>query len=159
MVERASAAGWPAPELAFDLEGTLISNAVSVFIRPGLSELLAWASTRFTRVTLYTAVSTSRSRAVVAELAALGEVPRWFAEVEIVTQEGPCKDLHLLNSELGHVLLVDDQEAASCPAQRDRWVSVDCWDSPYPRDDTALRNVRRDLETRLARLELTAWRS
>jgi ribA/ribD-fused uncharacterized protein len=156
MVERASAAGLPPPAIALDLEGTLISNAVSSFARPGLLPFLDWISTRFEQVVLYTAVSTRRAAEVVEALVSLGDAPEWFADLRIVTQLGPSKDLRVIDPGLGHLLLADDQETSVSRHQRDRWVPIPCWNAPYDNEDQALEDLRADLEERVAQLELAA---
>jgi hypothetical protein len=47
--------------LALDLEGTLISNAVSIFPRPGLYNFLEFCHDTFDKIVLFTSVSEERS--------------------------------------------------------------------------------------------------
>ena len=60
--------------LALDLEGTLISNAMSQIPRPGLNDFLVRSRALFDRVVIYTAVAESRFRGIAAQLAAEGFV-------------------------------------------------------------------------------------
>ena len=45
--------------IALDLEGTLISNAVSQFPRPGLYSFLEYCQENFSRIVIFTAVKDS----------------------------------------------------------------------------------------------------
>lgn len=133
--------------LALDLEGTLISSAVSQFPRPGLRDFLAWALGAFERVVVFTSVRTELARKVMATLVEYGDAPAAFADVEIVVWEGTRKDLGFVRGAApSEVLLVDDQERAIDPAQRDRWIAVAEWDDPAVTDDRELERVRAVLE-------------
>jgi hypothetical protein len=133
--------------LALDLEGTLVSNAVSVFARPGLRAFLGWAGQAFDAVVLFTSVSSARARAVAAVLAGAGSAPEWFADVAVVAW--PHKDLSFVGDPRV-VLLVDDQAAYVTSDQCDRWVPVRPWAAPYPDDDRELARLRAELERRPA---------
>lgn len=50
--------------LALDLEGTLISNALSIFPRPGLRDFLEDCRASAPAIVLFTAVSASRVRTI-----------------------------------------------------------------------------------------------
>ena len=129
--------------LALDLEGTLISNAVSQLPRPGLHGFLTFALSRFD-VYLFTAVSAGRTRRIVERLVAEGDVPAGFGAVPVVPWSGPHKDLRFLQAldgsvELASSRLVDDLEAYVLPAQRHLWLPIEGWHAPYPAEDRALR--------------------
>lgn len=127
--------------LAVDLEGTLVSTAVSAFARPGLAQFLTWANSTFPTVVLFTSVPAPRARAVVAALVELGEAPGWFRDIEIVEAAGSVKDLLRLVPSLYEALLVDDQQTSSAPGQEHRLVLVPSWVHPYPGDDQALHGL------------------
>ncbi len=78
----------PPRVLALDLEGTLISSAVSQFPRPGLRDFLAWALGNFERVVVFTSVRAEVAREVMATLVEYGDAPAAFADVEIVAWQG-----------------------------------------------------------------------
>lgn len=121
--------------VALDLEGTLISNAVSVFPRPGLAPFLEGVRRLADRVVVYTAVSPDAARRIVELLAEEGVAPRWWAEVEIVTS-GSVKDLsRIADIGAGTVLLVDDRGDVLPPAQRSHLVHVAEYAPPYGPDD------------------------
>lgn len=152
MVERARLRELPPPRLALDLEGTLVSNAVSLFARPGLHDFLDWTATRFEQRYLYTAVTKHRAEHSLEVLARHGDVPRSFSAVPVVELFGTWKDLRVIDPELGHLLLLDDQAVIE-PTQLDRWVSIPSWDAPHAGDDGGLAGARQDLELAVARLE------
>lgn len=128
--------------LALDLEGTLISNAVSQFPRPGLHRFLTFCRSHFT-VVVYTAVSEPRARAVLRQLESEGSVPTGFSAVPYVPWSGPHKDLRfalplVAGSVLDEARLVDDLEAYVHPGQTHLWVPIPSWSSPYPPSDQEL---------------------
>ncbi len=139
--------------IALDLEGTLISNAASCFPRPGLPGFLEFCRASFKRVVLYTAVSDRRVREVLRLMAAEGDIPEWFAGVEIVDWERGTpmlKDLRFIRrASLEHTLLVDDLREYVHPNQHDRWIPIQTWETPYPNTDRELERVERVLRERL----------
>ena len=110
--------------LALDLEGTLISNAVSQFPRPGLRDFLDFCLGAFERVVIYTAVDEGRTRRILALLAAEGHGPPELAELEIVRWSGKQKDLSFVSEDWRQVLLVDDREDYVVPSQRSQWIPI-----------------------------------
>jgi NLI interacting factor-like phosphatase len=61
--------------IALDLEGTLISNAVSQFPRPGLFTFLEYCHRNFNRLVVFTAVNEVRFRSIARTLAENRDVP------------------------------------------------------------------------------------
>jgi len=118
--------------LALDLEGTLVSTAVSGFARPGLARFLTWAQSR-SRECSSRGVPGARARAVAVALVELGEAPGWYRDIEIVEAAGSVKDLLRLVPSLDEALLVEDRQASSAPGQAHRLVRVPGWEYPYPR--------------------------
>jgi len=128
--------------LALDLEGTLVSNAVSQIPRPGLMSFLQEASVLASRVVLFTAVSEARVRTMVEELVRRGEAPEWLGRVPVVRWEGPHKRLHFVpGHETEAVLLVDDMRQYVHPDDLGHWVEVRPFVAPYPEDDVELDDV------------------
>ncbi len=70
--------------LALELEGTLISNAVSQFARPGLYAFVEFCREHFDRLVLYTSVREVVGEAIVRTLVAENTVPEWFLDVPFV---------------------------------------------------------------------------
>src|SRR5690606_29950088 len=69
----------PPKVLALDLEGTLISNAVSQIPRPGLFDFLTRCRDSFSRIVMFTTVSEKRFRDIAGLLVKEGFAPTWFA--------------------------------------------------------------------------------
>jgi hypothetical protein len=129
--------------IALDLEGTLISNALSQFPRPGLYPFLEFCRNHFERMVIFTAVSEERTRLIARTLAENGEVPIWFSDsLEYISWSGQYKDLKFVEgTSIQEVLLVDDQEAYIHPEQREQWLPVKEYQSPYPEDDDELKQL------------------
>jgi hypothetical protein len=124
--------------IALDLEGTLISNAVSQIPRPGLYQFLEFCRATFERVVIFTAVSEPLTRRIVDELVLGGDAPPWFAaDLEYVNWTGSHKDLAFIpRAAVEETLILDDQEDYILPEQRQFWIRVPEFDSPYlPGDD------------------------
>jgi len=136
--------------LALDLEGTLISNAMSQIPRPGLFAFLERCQALFPRVVMFTTVKEDRFRQIASLLVSEKSAPPWFANVEYVTWEGKTKDLGFIpRASVAEVLLVDDFEIYIQAGQESQWVKVDYFDYPYDENDTGLVKVLRALERRL----------
>lgn len=136
--------------LALDLEGTLISNAVSVFVRPGLFRFLTLCRPLFSRIVMFTTVRESRFREIARMLVDEGSAPAWFAEIEHVSWHGPTKDLAFVrDARVDHVLLVDDIEQYVHPGQGDRWVAITCFDPLFAESDAELERVLEELVSRI----------
>lgn len=125
--------------LALDLEGTLISNAVSQIPRPGLHRFLVSASELFTRIVMFTTVEEPLFRSIATLLSEEGSAPSWFADVEYVRWQGATKDLSfVLGAAVCNVLLVDDFKGYVHPGQHAQWVAVEQFSHPYSSSDDAL---------------------
>ncbi len=137
----------PIEVLALDLEGTLVSNAMSQIARPGLFEFLEFCRRAVPRVVIYTAIREPRVREVAAGLVAEGSAPGWFEGIEFVEWDGDLKDLALIpGAAVERSLLIDDYEDYVVPDQRDRWRPIRSFAAPYPEDDRELERLRRVLE-------------
>ena len=64
--------------IALDLEGTLISNAVSQFPRPGLYSFLEYCHQNFHRVVIFTAVNELKFRQIAKTLIQQNKAPNFF---------------------------------------------------------------------------------
>lgn len=127
--------------LALDLEGTLISSAVSQIPRPGLHLFLTTCAILFPRICVMTAVNEPRFRTIAQTLVAEGLAPEWFASVEYVVWEGATKDLRFVpHAEVRDVLLVDDLADYVSPGQEAQHISIEQF------------NPRSDVDKELARV-------
>lgn len=69
--------------LALDLEGTLISNAISQIPVPGLYWFLEEIHALFDQLAMFTTVPEDRFRSIAALLAREGSAPAWFMELPL----------------------------------------------------------------------------
>lgn len=138
--------------LALDLEGTLISNAMSQIPRPGLAAFLTRCEAMFERIVVFTTVRESRFRKIAQLLVEEDCAPAWFASVEYVNWSGATKDLSFIPGiQAQQALLVDDYEIYVHPGQEGQWVRVAHFESPYSESDQGLASVLKVLRQRLAR--------
>ncbi len=137
--------------LALDLEGTLVSNAVSQFPRAGVGEFLRFAVDRFEVVVLFTTVREDIARGVLENLVGEGIVDGEVVEaIGYVEWSGTVKDLAFVEgAAVEEVLLVDDMEVVVHPEQKGQWVAVEPFVAPYGQDGE-LERVRQEIEARLA---------
>ncbi|MFB5856497.1 NIF family HAD-type phosphatase [Stenotrophomonas maltophilia] len=136
--------------LALDLEGTLISNAISQIPRPGLHRFLEEASASFEHLVMFTTVPEDRFRSIASLLVAEDCAPAWFIQLRYVEWSGKTKDLTFVSPQLGDALLLDDHRPYVHPGQEDLWVEIPLFGSPYPSDDTGLKTASQRLHQRLA---------
>ncbi|AWH33940.1 hypothetical protein C1930_14260 [Stenotrophomonas sp. SAU14A_NAIMI4_8] len=133
--------------LALDLEGTLISNAVSQIPRPGLLRFLGEIKDIFSQLVLFTTVPEPQVRNILSLLAEEGEIPDWFKYSNYIQCLGSTKDLLLVSPLLGTALLLDDHQSYIHPGQEKFWIKAPLFASPYsPHDDgleVALTRIRR----------------
>lgn len=133
--------------LALDLEGTLISNAMSQIPRPNLFEFLARCHALFPRVVMFTTVKEPRFRDIARLLVEEGHAPAWFEHIEYVVWECKTKDLNFIpGAEPHEAWLVDDFERYVHPGQETRWLQVEYFDHPYAATDTGLKKMLTRLE-------------
>jgi len=137
--------------LALDLEGTLISTAVSQFARIGLYDFLERCRLLFPRVVIFTSVPEQRFREIAERLVRDGFAPEWFATIEYVHWHGPTKDLTFVpGCDPSDVFLVDDYAGYVHPGQEAQWVPVKSFHDPVL--DTpagVLSRLLHDLEQRM----------
>lgn len=126
------------PLLCMDLEGTLISNAVSQIPRPGLYAFLEGVE-EVCELMLYTSVSSERVHAIQNLLVEEGLAPAWFLDLSVCHPSGTIKD----KARCGRLdaLLLDDQAAVIAPGDESWWVPVAEFSPPYSDDDHELYKV------------------
>jgi len=118
--------------LALDLEGTLISNAVSQVPRPHLYEFLQQVNNLFPRVVMFTAVSKSVFNTIADRLVAEKEAPEWFRSIEYISWDNEkTKKLDLIPDlepdtyiEADEALLVDDYKGYVHRSQESQWIRI-----------------------------------
>jgi hypothetical protein len=137
--------------LAIDLEGTLISNAVSQFPRPGLYAFLEFFRARFERLYFYTAVRKSVGEAVIRALVAEKSAPEWLVDVPFIPWDGHFKDLsNIPAARPSECLLVDDNRDYVVESQLSQWIQIAKYEAPYPDTDLELVRVQQVIAERFA---------
>ncbi|WP_313413563.1 NIF family HAD-type phosphatase [Stenotrophomonas sp.] len=127
--------------LALDLEGTLISNAVSQIPRPGLRQFLESVRAEFDQLVMFTTVPEARVRPIARLLVEEGHAPGWFRDLAYIRWTGSTKDLRLVSAELGNALLLDDHRSYVHPGQEAYWIEAPHFAAPYAQEDTGLREA------------------
>lgn len=135
--------------LALDLEGTLISNAVSQIARPGLLRFLEEMHSQFDQLVMFTTVPEPLLRRISELLVREGSAPYWFAEIGYTKWSGKTKDLRFVSSRLGDALLMDDHRAYVHPGQEQLWIKVPLFGSPYDESDGGLAVAGRRIRKKL----------
>ena len=139
--------------LALDLEGTLISNAMSQIPRPGLHRFLEDVRSQFEELVLFTTVPEALARRIAGLLAREGSVPAWFVELRYIHWSGRTKDLSYVSPRVGEALLLDDHGPYVHDGQERLWVEIPMFGSPYSPDDDGLQNAAERLTDRIMELQ------
>jgi len=135
--------------LALDLEGTLVSNAVSLFPRPGLLQFLTVCRVLFHRIVAFTTVPERRFREVAQLLTEEGSAPAWFTGIEYVDWHGQFKDLTLVpGADISRTLIVDDMEQCIRVDQKNQWIRIEGYEPPFNPSDSELNRVLQELSLR-----------
>jgi len=132
--------------LCMDLEGTLISNAVSQIPRPGLYAFLESVA-EVCDLMLYTSVSPERVNAIRNLLVREGVAPAWFLDLSVCHPNGTIK--HKARCGRPNALLLDDQAAVIAPGEESWWVPVAEFLPPYSEDDRELVKALANIKKRL----------
>lgn len=133
--------------IALDLEGTLISNAMSQIARPGLHDFLEACRNLCSRVVIFTTVKEDLFYQIATTLANEGFAPIWFKEIEYVHWSGATKNLSFIkNVDPTQVVLIDDFEGYVCTEQKSQWIGIEQFCHPYSDADEELKSVLQKLE-------------
>lgn len=132
--------------LCLDLEGTLISNAVSQIPRPGLYEFLQSVE-EICDLMLFTSVSSERVDLIRELLVVEGAAPVWFTDIPVIQPEDTIK----LKARCGRTnsLLLDDQSAVVAPGEESWWVPIAEYVPPYSDEDRELMKALASIKSRL----------
>lgn len=135
--------------LCLDLEGTLISNAVSQIPRPGLDRFLERVSV-LCDLMIYTSVSRERVDSIRRLLIKEQVVPTWFADLPVIHPTGTVK----YKSRCGcpRALLLDDQVEVVAAGEEDWWIPIKEFSPPYSEDDCELIKTLETIYSRLSQL-------
>lgn len=137
--------------IALDLEGTLISNAMSQIPRPGLNTFIEACAEYTDKIVLYSAVSPAQCRSILQTLANENDVPAWFALIEIVIWDfknhSAKKDLTRIQADWSRGILVDDIEDYVEEKQMESWIPIKQFDG-YTEEDNELARIAKIIEKR-----------
>lgn len=133
----------PAPLLCLDLEGTLISNAVSQIPRPGLHSFLE-AAGQLCDLMIYTSVSMARVETIRNLLVMEGAAPPWFKDLPVIRPLGTEKPKKACGR--ADAFLLDDQKAVIVPGEEGWWVRIAEFLPPYPENDRALELALKEIK-------------
>lgn len=134
-----------------DLEGTLISNAVSQIPRPGLFSFLEFLR-EFGDLVIFTSVSPEKTRDIQSLLVRERVVPEWFADLDSLHPDGTIKCRAVAESyapEADEYYLLDDQFACIAEDEQEWWVFVSEFQPPYRSDALGLAGVESHLLFRM----------
>lgn len=136
--------------LCLDLEGTLISNAISQIPRPGLYTFLESVSAVCDLV-LYTSVSSERVNAIRNLLVEEGVAPVWFLDLAVLHPTGTIKDKARCGR--SDALLLDDQAGVVAPGEESWWIPIEEYQPPYSDHDRELGKALAAIKLRLNELD------
>lgn len=134
------------PLLCLDLEGTLISNAVSQIPRPGLHEFLSIVG-NMCDLLIYTSVSEERVTSIQSLLVAEAAVPEWFADIEVMVSTGNVKPKSCCGRDWA--FLLDDQPSVIVSGEEDWWIAIPEYLPPYSETDQAFQVVLEAISKRV----------
>lgn len=138
------------PLLCLDLEGTLISNAVSQIPRPGLFQFLEQVAD-LCDLMLYTSVSFERVEGIRNLLVEEDVVPVWFRDIPVIRPKNTLKPKVACGRQ--DALLLDDQSGVIVAGEEDWLVAIPEYLPPYSDNDLALNRALEEIEIRVRLLE------
>ena len=139
--------------LALDLEGVLITNAISQFPRPGLLPFLTQCDAMFgyENICIFTTVPEKRFRPIASTLVAENNAPSWFEDIRYIDWVGEHKDLRFVDENIEKVIIVDDYPPYVKQTQKHRLIQVPQYQEPYTHAAPDMRDV--ELEFLAEKLE------
>lgn len=119
--------------LALDLEGVLITNAISQFPRPGLMPFLSQCEILFGRenICIFTTVDEKRFRGIAKRLVSDKLAPEWFSKIRYIDWVGEHKDLRFVDDDIDNVIILDDYPPYIKQTQKHRLIEVSQYLEPY----------------------------
>lgn len=137
--------------LVLDIEGTLVSNAVSIFPRHELYKFLEFVKTKFDRIVIMTCLEERKFREVAHVLCVEGSAPKWFENLEWINWSiyyypdqvmlyknlkfvDGYKNSKFINDDISNIYIIDDIERYIDPDQKSQWIPIESFSKPYRRD-------------------------
>ncbi len=134
--------------IALDLEGTLISNAMSQIPRSGLFEFIEACKVLCERTVILPTVKEALFRKIAQQLVSEKLVPEWVEDIEYIHWEGKAKDLNFITDiiHINEVLLVDDFYEYVHLGQESQWIEIKQFIHPYEYSDKELDIILKKLK-------------
>lgn len=141
--------------IALDLEGTLISSAISQIPRPGLYNFLVECKRLARRVAMFTAVREPVFRTIAETLCEDGFAPTWFQDIEYVEWDhGMTKSLNFIkNARIERCVIIDDLREYIHTDQYAQYIHIQQFTSPYSKDDDEFAKIVNELKNRVSNLQ------
>jgi NLI interacting factor-like phosphatase len=129
--------------IALDLEGTLISNAMSQFPRPGLYNFLVAVKRLAHRVVMFTGVQEPLFRQIAATLCQEGKAPSWFLDIGYVEWDHLSKKdlIYIKNIRIERSVIIDDMPEYIKEEHMQQFVHIRQYESPYSLQDRELERI------------------
>lgn len=135
--------------IALDLEGTLISNAISQIPRPHLFSFLEECKTLSDDIVLFTTVNEKRTRDILNLLINENTIPEWVTGLKYINWKGNKKDLYFICDDINKVFLIDDVKEYIKEEQLEHWIEIKQFESPYSDNDNELIKTLDIIKTKL----------
>lgn len=142
--------------ITLDLEGTLISSAVSQFPRNGVRQFLDFCLSTKKELMWFTAVKTEKVHDIVNLFVEEGYFPEECLKIQCVewinlpNYNVHFKDLELTNYKSNEVLAVDDWPGVYLPDQLSQLITVKEFEYPYSSIDDELQRVQLEISKRIS---------
>jgi hypothetical protein len=118
--------------LALDLEGVLITNAISQFPRPGLMSFKECEKLfGHENICIFTTVNEKRFRDIAKRLVSDKLAPEWFSGIRYIEWVGEHKDLRFVDDDINNVIILDDYPPYIKQTQKHRLIQVNQYLEPY----------------------------
>lgn len=142
--------------LALDLEGVLITNAVSQFPRPGLMQFLNQCEVLFGRenMCVFTTVQEDRFRAIAKSLVENEYVPPWFSSIRFIDWVGEHKDLRFVDDDISRVIMLDDYPPYIKSSQKHQLIQINQYQEPYTHEAPDLLDTEFERVIKLIRQKI-----
>lgn len=140
--------------LALDLEGVLVTNAISQFPRPGLMQFLCQCESLFGQdnICIFTSVHEEKFKEIAHTLVRENLAPEWFPTLRYINWVGEHKDLRFVDEDINKVIIVDDYPPYIKQTQKHKLIEISQYLEPYSHESPDFTD--NELEALLVKLRL-----
>lgn len=123
--------------IVLDIEGTLISNAVSIFPRHDLFKFLTFLKKKCDEIVIMTYLDERVFRKISKILCEEESVPNWFGNLKYIDwkEKSSYKDLRFVSDDITNIYIIDDMENYILPEQKGQWIQIKSFERPYKKDN------------------------